>query len=83
MGFLPLLSLTKAAENKYVLIALSCCGGDFFLACTNFGRMFDKSFPTCTFFLKWRLGFAHGFHSSGQDQSTVAQRAEMSVVSII
>ena len=25
------------------------CGG-FFLACEDFGRMFDSSFPTCAFF---------------------------------
>ena len=40
-----------------------------------FGRMFDHSFPACVFFfffLKWR-------HSLGQDQSTVAERAETTV----
>ena len=31
------------------------------------------------FFLKWRLARAHLFHSLGQDQSTVAQRAETTV----
>ena len=31
------------------------------------------------FFLKWRLARAHKFHSLGQDQSTVAQRAETTV----
>ena len=32
----------------------SCGGGSggFFLACKDFGRMFDYSFPTCTFFFK-------------------------------
>ena len=25
-------------------------GGGFFLACENFGRMFDNSFPACAFF---------------------------------
>ena len=25
-------------------------GGGFFLACEDFGRMFDHSFPACTFF---------------------------------
>ena len=37
-------------------------GGGFFLACEDFGRMFDNSFPTCAFFLlflKWRLASAH------------------------
>ena len=31
-------------------------GGSFILACEDFGRMFDNSFPACTFFvLKWRF----------------------------
>ena len=25
-------------------------GGGFFLACEDFGRMFDNSFPVCAFF---------------------------------
>ena len=48
----------------------SCiCGlwvGGFFLACEDFGRMFDNSFSACAFFsffflifLKWRLARAH------------------------
>ena len=58
--------------------------GDFFLDCEDFFfRMFNYSFPTCVFFgfvfLKWRLACAHYFHSVGQDQSAVAQRAEMTV----
>ena len=58
-------------ENTVVVI--------FFLPCEDFGGIFDHSFPVCAFiplFLKWRLACAHQFHSSGQDQSTVAQRAE-------
>ena len=31
------------------------------------------------FFVKWRLGRTHWFYSLGQDQSTVAQRAETTV----
>ena len=57
-------------------------GGDggFFLVCEEFGRMFDISFPACTFFfLKWSLGCAHYFHSLGPDQSILAQRSETSV----
>ena len=27
-------------------------GGGFFLACEDFGRMFDNSFPACAFFFK-------------------------------
>ena len=39
--------------------------------------MFDNLFPTCAFFfLKWRLAHAHKFHSLGQDQPTVTQRAD-------
>ena len=34
-------------------------GGGFFLACEDFGRMFDNSFSACAFFLKWRLARAH------------------------
>lgn len=36
-------------------------GGDgFFFACEDLGRMFDFSFPACSFlFLKWRLTCAH------------------------
>ena len=33
-----------------------------------------QQFITCQqFFLKWKLGHTHSFHSLGQDQSTVAQ----------
>ena len=42
--------------------------------------MFEHSFPACPFlnfiFAQWRLACAHQFHSLGQGQSTVAQRAE-------
>ena len=52
----------------------SDCGGggggggggdsDFILACEDFGRMFDHSFPVSAFFfLKWRLARAHLFYS--------------------
>ena len=33
--------------------------GDFFLACEDFGRMFDHLFPAWVFFLKWRLACVH------------------------
>ena len=56
----------------------------FFLAYEDFGGRFDNLFPACT--LKkgrnhntWRSSRAHSFHFSGQDQSTVAQRAETTV----
>ena len=59
--------------------------GGFFLACEDLGRMFDNSYPACgcccfvCLFFMWRLSHAHLFHSLGQDQSTVAQRAETTV----
>ena len=54
------------------------------------GRMFDYPFHACTpsclfvclfvcFVLKWRLACAHQFRSLCQDQSTVAEWAEMTV----
>ena len=60
-------------KRKHIRNVITC-GGGFFLACQDFGRMFDNSFPACAFFfLKWRLAHANEFHSFGQDQSTVAQ----------
>ena len=53
--------------------------GGFVLACEELGRLFDLSFPACTFFLMGRLPRAHLFHFLCQDQSTVAQRAETTV----
>ena len=59
-------------------------GGGFFLACEDFGRMFDNSFPACAsifffFLFKWRLARANQLHPSGQDLFTVVQRAETTV----
>ena len=59
-------------------------GGDFLLACEDFVRMIDHSFPAVPpppspflfYFLKWRLACAYQFHSLRKDQSTVGQRAE-------
>ena len=46
-------------------------------------EQFDNSSPPArfifSFFFKVRLTRAHYFHSLGQDQSTVAQRAETTV----
>ena len=59
----------------------------FFFTLKDFGRIFHcliiHSLPVHLifffFFLKRRLAHARYFHSSGQDQSTVAQRAETTV----
>ena len=54
-------------------------GCSFFLACKDFGRIVQQFIPHLRFnyfFLKWRLANAHYFHSLGQDQSKVAQRAQ-------
>ena len=32
-------------------LSSSCCCGGFFLACEDFGRMLDHSFPACAFFI--------------------------------
>ena len=35
---------------------------DFFLACEDYGRTFDHSFPACAvclFFVQWRLAHTH------------------------
>ena len=76
-------SLLRPRYNLLWLTGLKAStGGDFFLACEEFWRMFDNSLPACAFllfFLKWRLTRAHYFHSLGQDQSTVAQQAETTV----
>ena len=37
------------ANNDKLLVG-AVLGGGFFLACEDFGRMFDHSFPVCTFF---------------------------------
>ena len=63
-----------------LLLTCACTthgGISFLLACRDLGGRFDDSFSTCTFFLKWRSAGTHQFHFSGQDQSTVAQWAEM------
>ena len=70
--------------NRKPLIHSS--GGDgffsflFFLACENFGRMFDKSFPACAFFFfKVEITLRTHIHFLPQNQSTVVQQAETTV----
>ena len=55
-------------------------GGGFSTLREDFGGSFDDSFPACAFFfLKWKSVRTPQFHFLGEDQSTVAQRAEMTV----
>ena len=63
------------------MLCVLCGGfGGFFLDCKDFGRMFDHSFPACTFFFFiLRLACTHYFHFLGQDWSTVVECAEMTV----
>ena len=53
-------------------------GGSFFLACADFEKRFVESLSAYTFLFvwQWRTVGVQSFHSSGQDQSTVAQRAK-------
>ena len=53
----------------------------FFLWGEDFGRKFDHSLPACTFFLFWSGDYTvhANITLSCQDQSTVAQSAEMTV----
>ena len=57
-------------------------GGGFFLACKDLGKCSTIHSPPALFFfffLKCRLARTHLFRCLGQDQSTVAQRAETTV----
>ena len=86
---LPLWPQQIATFSFSQIAATAITGGGFFLACQDFGRMFDNSFPHLYFFLffkveissckKWRLAQANWFHSLGQDQSTVVQQAERTI----
>ena len=70
----------KRADRQTQLVVVVVVA---FSSCLRiFGRMFDNSLPASPFFLiflKWRLVRAHWFHSLGQDQSTMAKRAETTV----
>ena len=54
-------------------------GGGFFLAWEDFGRMFDNLFPACAFFFQVEISSRALIQVLWPDQSTVAQRAEMTV----
>ena len=54
-------------------------GGGFILACEEFGRMFHYSFPACTFFFKAEISMHALISLFSQNQSTMAEQAEMTV----
>ena len=61
---------------------LRCCWWWLF-PCLLWGKISDESVPAFAFFfLKWISACAHQFHLLSQDQSTVAQRAEMTQSSV-
>ena len=54
--------------------------GGFGPTCQDFGGRFEDSFPALLlFYLKWRSVHTYQFHFLGQDQSTVALWAKMTV----
>ena len=57
-GNLPSDSIDPYHKHKIQEIGGGGGFGGFFLACQDFWRMLDHSFPACTFF-KWRLAHAH------------------------
>ena len=70
--------------NGLVDVSLGACpslGNGFFLACEDFGGKLDDSFHAFAFFFfKVEISPCTPVHFfSGQDQSTVAQRAETTV----
>ena len=73
-------SVTGIVHMSHAFCRSNYCGGGFFLAREDHGGRFDDSFPTTTFFLKRGSARTHQFHFFfGQDQSTVAQRAKVTV----
>ena len=51
----------------------------FFLACEDFGRMFDHSFPACAFFFKVEISSRTLIPLFRQGSVPVAKRAEKTV----
>ena len=73
-------SVTGIVHMSHAFCRSNYCGGGFFLAREDHGGRFDDSFLTTTFFLKRGSARTHQFHFFfGQDQSTVAQRAKVTV----
>ena len=69
----------KENESAFCSIVVVVVGG-FFLACEDSGRMFDRSFSACAFFFSKVEISSHTVNPLfGQNQYTVAQRAETTV----
>ena len=62
-----------------VVVAFGGGGGCFFLACEDLGKILTIHSPPEFLFSSLSGAHAHLFHSLGQDQSTVALQAEMTV----
>ena len=81
--FMLAMQVLLCLERCIYQCANSCLGrGDgpevSFLGSEKF-YLGPESFPACTFFPQWISAGAHQFHSLGQNQSTVAQRADTTV----
>ena len=78
LGTLGNVNVKKKAKLWVLILQVGSHGdgGGFFLACKNSGGRLPFN-PRLRFFSSWRLARAHKFLSSGQNQSTVAQQAEM------
>ena len=50
----PLITFKSKGESSPLFFLTRMGGGGFFLACENYGRMFDYSFPICAFFFQSR-----------------------------
>ena len=73
--------MAKIIRVRNGVVVLIAGGGGFFLACEDFGRMFDHSFSVCTFFFFFEVEVSSRTQIPlfMQNQSTVAQRAETTV----
>ena len=81
LGSETALEFTKQDATRSPTTVVLVLVGAFFARAEILGECSTvQSLPSLSlFFLKWRLARAHLFHSLGQDQSIVAQRAEMTV----
>ena len=73
--------VSPTVTDKRALPEMCVCG--FFLVCEDFWRIFDSSFPICTFKKIFAVSGDKVMHTNftllGQDQSTVAEQVEMTV----